>query len=112
MSDFADIEAALPPSDGEFPAVAQIVFDLDGVLAEPSWPLRRTVGRPIPEGIALLRHMADKGYSICINTARPQVDEPVIWKWVLEHRLPVDKVRCEKPMASLYIDDKGWRFER
>lgn len=98
----------LPVSRG---TINQIVFDLDGTIAEANWPTRRTVGKPIAKGVAMLKHYAEQGFSICIYTARPAVDEPAIWQWVFDNELPVDKVVCDKPSGALYVDDKGWRFD-
>jgi FMN phosphatase YigB (HAD superfamily) len=90
-----------------------VVFDLDGVLVENVWPMRSALGPLIPEGIEMLRHYADLGYTIIIDTARRKVDEDMIWEWVKRYDLPVDRVICgRKPMAGLYIDDRGYRFER
>lgn len=99
----------LPSVNGH---VERVCFDLDGTLAETLYPTRRLVGEPISEGVALLNHYAGMGYSIVIHTSRPSVDEPFIWEWVQKWNLPVDKIVCGKPLAALYVDDKGWRFER
>lgn len=88
-----------------------VVFDLDGVLATPTWPLRGIVGDPIPEGLELLRHYANQGFCIWIHTARRETDKPAIWEWVKRHRLPVDVVLCGKPMAALYVDDRAYQPE-
>lgn len=90
----------------------QIVFDLDGCLAEDIWPVRHQIGNPIPEAVAMLKHYATAGFSICVHTARPAVDESVIWDWLLSNNIPCDKVRCNKPVGWLYVDDRGYRFER
>lgn len=96
-----------PPIPNGIGAIHQVCVDLDGTLAQGKWPVRRVIGEPISEGVAILKHWAEQGYSICVYTSRPQVDEPLIWEWILKHNLPVEKVRCEKPAACLYVDDRA-----
>lgn len=88
-----------------------VIFDLDGTLAEPQWPIRHTVGPPIPEGVELLQHYAGEGYRVMIHTARPKWDKPIITQWLRDNKLTsyVDAVICDKPAAGLYIDDRGHR---
>jgi hypothetical protein len=95
----------LPLPDKRIPVV---VFDLDGTLAESMWPHRREVGPPILEGVTMLRWYATQGYRCEIYTARPGVDQGIIWSWVLQHGLPVDVVTCGKPFGGLYIDDRAY----
>lgn len=89
------------------PSVA--MFDLDGTLAYPAWPQRGTIGDPIPEGVELLRSVADAGYYCAIFSARPEWDRKLIERWVKLHALPIDAIHLGKPLAGIYIDDKGWR---
>jgi hypothetical protein len=98
----------LPYISNGVATIHQVTVDLDGTIAQGVWPVRRQIGEPISEGVAILKHYAELGYSICIYTARPWGDAPLIWEWVYKHDLPVDKVWCEKPPASLYIDDRAY----
>lgn len=86
-----------------------VVFDLDGTLAEPTWPQRHTIGDPIPQGLSALRHYAEQGLVIIVHTSRPLDDLDLIWDWLESWDLPVDRVICNKPLAALYVDDRGWR---
>lgn len=88
--------------------VHQVVVDLDGTIARGVFPLRGVIGEPISEGVALLKHYAEEGYSICIYTARPEWDRDAIIAWVKKHKLPVDKIVTDKPVAALYLDDRSW----
>lgn len=101
-----------------YPAVRQekvntICVDLDGTLAEDTWPESR-IGAPIPEGIEMLKHYRALGFAIVIFTARPESHGEKIWNWIYDHELEelVYDVQTGKPLACLYIDDRGWRFER
>jgi hypothetical protein len=94
------------PTDGKLP----IVFDLDGTLAEATWPSNH-VGKPIEEGIELLLEYSSRGYAIIIQTARPASHEARIWRWLEELGLQnvVFDVMCGKPLGCLYVDDRAFR---
>lgn len=93
--------------------VNTVCVDLDGTLAEDVWPSAE-IGEPIEKGIEMLKHYRSLGYAIVIYTARPKSHEQSIWGWLYEHELEnyVYDVQTGKPLACLYIDDRGWRFER
>lgn len=90
-----------------------VVFDLDGTLAEDTFP-KPHIGRPIDKGVRWLRHYAEAGHAITIYTARPESHATNIWNWLGEHGLDefVYHVVCGKPLAGLYVDDRAVRFER
>lgn len=98
-----------PPDVSWAGAFGAVVVDLDGVLARDVWPERRVVGEPIPAGVELIRRYAEQGYSIIVHTSRPPTDRELIWDWVLEHDLPVDRVVTGKPVGCLYVDDRAYR---
>jgi hypothetical protein len=88
-----------------------VCFDFDGVLAEDTWP-EPLIGKPIPEGIAALKHYFEDGYAIVIWTARPESHTTALLYWlghVAEVMHMIYDVRCGKPSADLYVDDRGWR---
>lgn len=94
------------PTDGKLP----VVFDLDGTLAEATWPSNH-IGNRIQAGIELLLEYSSRGYAIVIHTARPASHEGRIWGWLLEQGLQnvVFNVVCGKPLGCLYIDDRAFR---
>lgn len=94
------------PTDGKLP----VVFDLDGTLAEATWPSNH-VGAPIQEGVELLLEYASRGYAIVIHTARPPSHEGRIWEWLREIGLGnvVFNVVCGKPLGCMYVDDRSFR---
>lgn len=100
----------------EYPRVEEnfgtVVFDLDGTIAGSVWPEREILGAPIKEGVRMLKYYANLGYTIIVHTARRKADEDMIWAWIKHNQLPVDRVICEKPIAGLYVDDRGYKFER
>lgn len=87
-----------------------IAFDLDGTLAEGTWPFA-DIGTPIRGGLEALRHYSEEGFAIIIHTARPASHARAIWAWLNVHGVAelVYDVKTEKPLASLYIDDKAYR---
>jgi hypothetical protein len=92
-----------------------VVFDFDDTLAEGVWPLPG-VGPPIPEGLDMLRYYQDQGHRIMIHTARHWAGQHDIELFLLEQlgleRALQIQVICGKPLGALYIDDRGFRFER
>ena len=98
---------ALKPGTG----LHTISFDLDGTLAEPTWPEPR-IGNPIPQGVALLKEMFGKGYECIIFTSRPAGHREAIAAWLFEHRLTdyVYDIVTGKPRALAYIDDRAITF--
>lgn len=71
------------------------------------------MGPPILEGVALLKRYAAAGFECIIFTSRPEDHKPLIYQWLRAHGLNdyVYEVRCDKPLAQLYIDDKAYRPE-
>jgi len=87
-----------------------ICFDFDGVLAEPIWP-DPGIGAPIEEGLQLLKYLYSCGFEVIIHTARHWASWRDIRAWVMSHTGIDVHVVCGKPLAQLYIDDRGYRFE-
>lgn len=94
------------PTDGKLP----VVFDLDGTLAEATWPSNH-VGEPIQDGVELMLEYSSRGYAILIHTARPPSHEERIWRWLDELGLGnvVFNVVCGKPLGCMYVDDRSFR---
>lgn len=88
---------------------AEVMFDLDGTLAENTWPSSH-VGEPIPEMVDLLKDYVGKGFACSIFTSRPEDHRGVIMDWLFYHDLHqlVYRVITEKPPYGLLIDDRSW----
>lgn len=98
-----------------YPQVAErheyVAFDLDGTLAEDTWP-KPHIGKPIKEGVTMLRWYAEQGYCIVLYTARPASHVQMIREWLTLNSLQnlVYDIYTDKPIAGLYVDDRAWRF--
>ena len=94
------------------------VFDLDDTISihkNRDYPN----AKPIIPVIEKIRKMKRDGWEIIIYSARGQVsckgdinliekrNRPVVEKWLKEHDVPYDGLIFGKPIADLYVDDKG-----
>ncbi len=88
---------------------AEVMFDLDGTLAENTWPDTH-IGQPIPEMIDLVFEYRAAGYAVSIFTSRPEDHRIDIDFWLSEQGLGniVYRVICDKPAFALLIDDRSW----
>ena len=99
------------PTPKEGRGLVAIVFDIDGTLAEPTWP-RPVIGRPIPRGVSALLDYFTKGYEIILYTSRPLSHLPLIRAWLAAHGLAniVYDIVTGKPRGIAYIDDRAITF--
>ena len=105
--------------DKDFRSMA-VCIDFDGVIAKFSDHIEE-LGEPIDGGAKAISELKNLGYKIIIHTARPSNDEHVkkIEGYLNSHGIPFDEINknsdCPwnsiKPLADLYIDDRGLRFE-
>lgn len=88
-----------------------IAFDLDGTLAEATWP-SPDIGTPIAKGVDALLAYHDQGYEIIIWTARPATHLKAITTWLAIHGLlrSVYNIVTDKPRAAMYVDDRAVTF--
>jgi len=97
-----------------------ICFDLDGVIATGSkeevysekagWAYEKC--DPLLTNILIIRQLKSEGYTIVIYTARKQCDYDKTVLWLCRFGVPYNELRMDKPLADLYIDDNGIRFNR
>jgi len=84
--------------------------DLDGTLATSVWrPDNPTsdIGTPIWANVEKLDELVEAGYKIMIHTSRPDTDYENIEGWLNHYHIPFKVIRTGKPLAILYIDDRG-----
>lgn len=87
-----------------------IAFDLDGTLAEPTWP-EPWVGKPIQKGVEALIAYANKGYEVVIFTSRPASHREAIAKWLRENDIySVYDIITDKPRYAMFVDDRAVTF--
>ncbi len=89
-----------------------ICCDLDDTLC--SWG-----DEPLPGAKEALTHFREKGCRIIIATARL---DPNLWgdalpqrieaikQWFNKYDMPYDEIVAHKPVADIYIDDRGYHF--
>ena len=100
----------------------QIAIDFDGVIHKSSKGFfDGTVYDEPMEGVKEALEQLSKKYKIIIFTCKVKPDRPLIngksgkqliEEWLSQYNLLqyIHEITCEKPRASLYIDDKGYRF--
>lgn len=93
------------------PGLMRIAFDLDGTLAEPTWP-SSVIGMPIALGIQLLKAYRQQGFEVIIYTSRPASHLKAIQEWLVWFGLEKDvyDIVTGKPQAAMYIDDRARTF--
>ena len=85
-------------------------FDMDGVICQLNSEhyIHR---RPIEETINLMSRLRDEGHMVIIHTGR-HIDKLKDTKeWLGIHNVQYDHIQFGKPVADVYIDDKGLRFK-
>jgi len=96
-----------------------IAFDFDGVLHQYSEEAAGTyvptpTGVPVAGAIDTTRVLVAMGYKLVIFSCRATIfdgGKEAIEKWLEKYDFPAMEVVLEKPLAKLYIDDRGFRFE-
>ena len=100
----------------------QIGVDFDGVIHQCSKGFYDgTIYDPPIEGSYHALEALSEEYDIIVYSAKARFDRPLIdgktgveliWEWLKKHNMDkfVKDVTAEKPRATIYIDDKGYRF--
>lgn len=79
-----------------------IAIDFDGTIRD--WHTKE----PIEGSNDVISNLHSAGYDIIIHTANP--DTQGIRQWLKENNFPLLEVTNKKPMATLYIDNRGEKF--
>jgi len=89
---------------------SSIAIDFDGVIHKYSKGYNTGEIYDVPvDGAKVAIEMLRRDFNIIVSTAREDV-RPVL-AWLTKHSIIVDEVTNKKPIAAIYIDDKGLRFE-
>ena len=91
-----------------------VCVDLDQTLAEGMWSPSnpcRDIGLPITANVAKARQVHRAGYKIVVHTSRPWTDYEAVEQWLGYWDVPWRYIQCGKPLAALYVDDRGRHSE-
>jgi len=89
-----------------------VVFDLDGTLSEFSETLK-TIGVPMKGSQKMMLELYRGGWKIIVHSARPVKQEEMVRVWLKTHGFGgyVSEVKCGKPLADAYVDDRAVLYE-
>ena len=86
-------------------------MDLNGVLDQyDGWPGRDKWYDPHPDARQFLKGLYERGFKICVFTARSRL--PDVWAWLDDHGMGkyVTEVTNRKLPSVAYIDDRAIQF--
>ncbi len=98
-----------------------VVFDFDGVCSsfKEGWQGKDVFGLPVKGTAELVRKIQEMGVKVALVTTRPAT--PALEEWLEENGYNFDSVNDTshnppdsgkvKPIAELYVDDRGYRFD-
>ncbi len=85
-------------------------FDIDGTICDTDG-LDYMNARPMLDRIDTIRKLKDEGHRIVIFTARGAGTGEDWYEQTVEQLadwgVPYDELRTDKPLADLYVDDRG-----
>jgi len=95
-----------------------IALDFDGVIHdykgknfEPDFPT--PAGEPVAGAHGTVLWLLENDYELVISSGRVLDHErgaDAISKWLEKWNFPAIRISKEKPIAHLYVDDRGFRF--
>lgn len=93
-----------------------LAIDFDGTLHMGAWP---GIGIPTPYAVEIMQKLKQDGHYLIIWTCREGKQQTEMVNWLLEHKIPFDRIndhiprsweiygyKSKKVYAHLYIDDK------
>lgn len=87
-----------------------VCVDFDGTLA--AFPIDfPKLEPPIPGAVDLYNLCRDQGRTFYVMSARPRSHDKLVREWLLDHGFKLAIFVTEKPVAGIYIDDRGYRFK-
>lgn len=85
-----------------------IALDFDGVLANyTGWKGPNHTGAPTEGALRFVYEMERRGHDVVVHTCR---EPAVVSAWLAEYGFPDLPIYAHKPIAILYVDDRGHRF--
>lgn len=91
-----------------------IAFDFDGVIHRYSkgWEDGSIYDRPVDGIINAINKLKEEGYEIIIYSTRAKYlkSRKEMKKWLDNYDIPYDEISKDKPIATMYVDDRAINF--
>lgn len=91
----------------------KVCLDFDGVLHDAAHPVAgRKMGPPVDGAFEAVRALQRDGHDLIVQTARVMNEDRAlhVHDWLSYWGFPPLHISIGKPMADVYLDDKGLRF--
>lgn len=91
-------------------ATVKICLDFDGVLHDAAHPVPgRKMGPPCDGALECVKQLLRHGHELVVETARVHNEERAlhVHDWLAFYGFPALPISIGKPMADVYLDDKG-----
>jgi ribonucleotide monophosphatase NagD (HAD superfamily) len=91
-----------------------LAIDWDGVIHDRANPVEgKRLGEPLPGAKEAIEKLVDRGFRVVIFTcvAHTPAGHQAVTDWMEYYDIPCHDVTAVKPVADLYIDDKGLRHK-
>tara|TARA_Y100000310_G_C20507504_1_gene727161 strand:+ start:666 stop:1040 length:375 start_codon:yes stop_codon:yes gene_type:complete len=102
----------------------RICIDIDGTLCETKSDNQEYSDvKPLPHAVECVRRLKEEGNTIILYTARNMKTcnnnvgkvianiGMITLEWLSRNNIPFDEIYFGKPLADVYIDDKGLKYE-
>ena len=87
-----------------------LALDFDGVIHDDKHPVAgKRMGEPMPGAAQAIEELQDQGHQVIIHTVRGNSPKH-IEDWLEFYGFDIDTITATKPVADVYLDDKGMRF--
>ena len=88
----------------------KLIVDLDGVICEELGTFERSMAKPLPNAIEVLKRLKWAGHHITLYTGRGWSEYTMTTAWLKKYEIPYDLLLCGKPLYDLWIDDRALKF--
>jgi hydroxymethylpyrimidine pyrophosphatase-like HAD family hydrolase len=88
-----------------------IFLDLDGTLCTEERTFERSLATPLPGAQEALRKFYDAGHTVIIWTGRGWEQFKMTKHWLDTNGFVYHQILMGKPIASVFIDDRGRQFQ-
>lgn len=90
-----------------------IALDFDGVLHDYKGVFTANLNPPVPGAQQFVETLKKNGFKLIVFSVRAETAVGLIQieRWLKKYGFPELSITNKKPQASLYVDDRGFRFE-